>query len=108
DRELRIEWADSKNKQFPSKITLVGSAYALDHGIKLGMSLAELEKINQDIITFAGFGWDGGGWHYGFGGGKLAHLDSEGPTLSLRYSPDRAAYAANKDDTVIGEGQLFS
>jgi hypothetical protein len=43
------------------ELTKEGSTYPSKSGVKVGMTLAELEKLNAKPLTFFGFGWDYGG-----------------------------------------------
>ena len=80
-----------------SAITLVGKAWKFDSGLKLGMTIEEVEKINGKAYIVGGFDWDYGGYA-NFEGGKLA----EG--LSGRFSPTESSYP-NK---IMGEVQVPS
>lgn len=52
-------------------------------GVRVGSTLAELERLAAKPLTFSGFGWDyGGGTTWEEGGGAVG----------LRLSPDTAAY----------------
>jgi hypothetical protein len=43
------------------ELTNEGTTYPSKSGVKVGMTLTELEKLNAKPITFFGFGWDYGG-----------------------------------------------
>lgn len=43
------------------ELTKDGDAYSSKSGIKVGMTLTELEELNGKPFTFMGFGWDYGG-----------------------------------------------
>lgn len=63
-----------------SAIRLIGKAWKFSHGLKLGLTLTEVEKINGKPFTMSGFGWDYGGYA-NFEGGKLEGV------ASIRFSP---------------------
>lgn len=46
------------------KITIADSAYHTETGIRIGLSVADLEKALGKGFTFSGFGWDYGGRIY--------------------------------------------
>lgn len=58
------------------------SNWSTSDGIKIGMKLDDLARINGKPITFSGFGWDYGGFILSFNNGKLSQFDA-GMTLSL-------------------------
>lgn len=58
-----------------------GSHWAsAEHGVRVGTSLEELERLNGGPFIFSGFGWDYGGNIYDWLGGKL-----EGHSARLVY-----------------------
>lgn len=54
-----------------------GSRWRLDNGLRVGMSLAELVRLNGGPIRFSGFGWDYGGTVTAWNGGRLEHRDGD-------------------------------
>jgi hypothetical protein len=42
-------------------VRIVGAAWASKDGLRIGTTLAELEKLNGGAFNFSGFGWDYGG-----------------------------------------------
>jgi hypothetical protein len=57
--ELQIGFtADGKRIEF---IRIPGKAWKTKDGIRIGTTLAELERINGGPFKFLGFGWDNGG-----------------------------------------------
>ena len=49
---------------------VIGTAWKFENGLKAGMTIEEVEKINEKPFQISGFGWDYGG-HANFEGGKL-------------------------------------
>lgn len=98
DRELEIAWDPEKeDKKVVSEVIVIGKAWTFANGLKEGMSLAEVEKINGKPFKVAGFGWDYGGYA-NFEGGKL-----EGK-ISVRFDVKAQDYP----DSVTGERMVPS
>ena len=67
--ELQVGFTeDSKRIEF---IRIVGTRWQTKEGIRIGTSLAELERINGGPFQFSGFGWDYGGAVFTNPRGKL-------------------------------------
>lgn len=97
DRELQIIWDfDAVGKRI-SDIRILGKAWRFESGLKLGLSVEEVQQINGKPFKVSGFGWDYGGYA-DFEGGKLA----EG--VSVRFEPTERKFP----NSVIGEVQLLS
>ena len=85
------------------------SRWRTGDGISLGMSLAELERLNDGLLTITGFGWDYSGTVTNAAGGKLGFLGADGG-LFIRLNPSDASIEANKDafQSVLGDGEFRS
>ncbi len=98
DRELEIVWdPDTDKKQVVFDIRVMGKAWKFDNGLKSGMTVVEIEKINGKPFKIAGFDWDYGGYA-NFEGGKL---DGK---VSIRFSPS----TENVPEYLSGDKQLSS
>lgn len=98
DRELEIAWNPEKeDKKIVSEVIIIGKAWKFENGLKEGLGLAEVEKINGKPFKVAGFGWDYGGYA-NFEGGKL-----EGK-ISIRFDIKSDDYP----DSVSGDRMLPS
>ena len=98
DRELVIVWdPDNDKKQVVFDIRVVGTAWKFDNGLKAGMTVSEVEKINGKPFKIAGFEWDYGGYA-NFEGGKLAGK------VSIRFNPS----TENVPAYLSGDKQLSS
>jgi hypothetical protein len=98
DRELVIVWdPDNDKKQVVFDIRVVGTAWNFDNGLKAGMTVEEVEKINGKPFKIAGFEWDYGGYA-NFEGGKLAGK------VSIRFNPS----TENVPEYLSGDKQLSS
>lgn len=87
--------------------TLTRSQWRSTYKVTLGISIQELQKLNERPFTFSGFGWDYAGsvldWQKGILEGKgIAVQLSEGPTNpSTDLTPDEIA-------SVLGDVQVQS
>lgn len=75
---VKITWKDDRRRRFPQQIFLTAatsagfkSVWKTRHGIRLGTSLPELERLNGKPFLLSGFGWDYAGTIYSWEGGKL-------------------------------------
>ena len=90
-RRIEIVWADAAGRRLPAQATLRGAATAwrLPGGVTLGLSLEQVERLNDGGFEVAGFAWDGGGvvlsWHEG----RLA--ETLGPAVRVFFVTDEAA-----------------
>ncbi|MFO1482889.1 MAG: hypothetical protein U1F71_05920 [Verrucomicrobiaceae bacterium] len=83
ERELEIIWDPEKldqNKKIVFDVRIIGTAWKFENGLKAGMTIEEVEKINGKPFKIAGFSWDYGGFA-NFEGGKLA------AKVSIRFNP---------------------
>ncbi len=98
DRELVIVWdPDNDKKQVVFDVRVVGTAWKFENGLKAGMTVEEVEKINGKPFKIAGFEWDYGGYA-NFDGGKLSGK------ASIRFNPS----TENVPEYLSGDKQLSS
>jgi len=98
DRELEIVWdPDNDKKQVVFDIRVMGKDWKFENGLKSGMTVEEVEKINGKPFKIAGFEWDYGGYA-NFEGGKLAGK------VSIRFSPT----TENVPEYLSGDKQIAS
>ena len=98
DRELVLTWDPNNDKKLVVfDISVVGTAWKFDNGLKAGMTVEEVEKINGKPFKIAGFEWDYGGYA-NFEGGKLAGK------VSIRFNPS----TENIPEYLSGDKQLSS
>ncbi|WP_428654628.1 hypothetical protein [Runella sp.] len=111
--EAQILWKDTINYAKPDNVLIrpaegKPNQWLVEGGIKIGMTLIELEKINGKPFKIGGFGWDYGGFATDWQGGKLE--DKNGiANMSLRFDynseDEKLAPFAEK---VMGEGPFLS
>jgi hypothetical protein len=83
--ELLVVWQSDAIHQRIRSVQLIGRAWLLDNGLKLGLTPAQVEKINGSEFTVNGFGWEQGGFAT-ISKGTL----SEG--IRLRFAPVEKSY----------------
>lgn len=81
---LQFIWWDEDSLSGPSYIELPATRTA-PGGVRIGLSLAEVEALNGEAFTLLGFGWDYGG-SAGFETGALSDLPG-GCRLNLLFDP---------------------
>lgn len=84
ERKMEFAWFDEENRSHLSYVDFSG-AQILPGGVRIGMSVAEVEEINGEPFELGGFWWDYGG--YGMiASGTLAYAEG-GCHLTIRFSP---------------------
>lgn len=94
DKELEILFNPVGDEKEVWDIRIIGKAWKFENGLKLGMSLEAVEKINGGPFIILGFGWDYGGFA-NLEGGKLAGK------VSLRFEPGE-----NTDESLSGDQEI--
>lgn len=59
ERELEVVW--DEDGKIVRLVRVIGSAWTFENGLKAGMSVGEVEKINGKPFKIFGWGWDYGG-----------------------------------------------
>lgn len=108
-RRLEIIWADPTTQTRPERVDLRGESgrWAADPGIRLGMRLTDLERINGVPFTVMGFDWDYGGTVTNWRGGRLARKPSELPRIFIQLSPAETDTGAIRN-SVAGDREFSS
>jgi len=96
-RELEVIWAPDAAGKRISEVSLLGKTWKLDNGLRLGLGIEEVEKINGKPFTLSGFDWDYGGYAF-FDDGAL------GKGLTVRFSPTEENYSLE----IVGEKKVPS
>jgi hypothetical protein len=92
---LEIVWHDTVTRSRPARLILHGSVseWTVGPGISLGTSLQDLERLNRQPFTLAGFGWDYAGVITDWRGGALDSMIA-GAKLYLEPAPGQSESAA--------------
>lgn len=108
-RRLEIIWVDPKTRTRPERVDLRGESgrWAVDPGIRLGMRLTDLERVNGGPFTLTGFDWDYGGTVTNWKGGKLAGPASRRPRVFIQLSPAETDTGAVRN-AVSGDREFSS
>lgn len=105
EKELIIYWKESKAPYRTISMIEVShrnSPWKFANGVKVGMNLDELVKLNGNTaISFYGFGWDYGGTFINFNEGKLA---TDIPCFGGVFIPD----GKNRGNALSGDKPLRS
>jgi len=97
DRELELIYNQEGDEKIVTDVVVVGSAWTFECGLKVGMSIEEVERINGKPFKVAGFDWDYGGFA-NFEGGKLER------GVSVRFYPT----AEQVSEKLSGDVQIKS
>jgi hypothetical protein len=91
DRAMVFSWYDEENHAGLSGVQLAPSQIG-PGGVRVGMSVAEVEAINGEPFTISGFWWDYGGYA-GFNSGNLFGVEGD-CYVNLRFAvPDEISGA---------------
>jgi hypothetical protein len=106
-RRMEIIWQDTATRSLPSRIILRGerSRWHVGPGISLNTSLADLERLNGQPFTLAGFGWDYAGVITSWNGGSL---DSSLAQVKLYLDPGPMQYGSEPYNQVLGDQDYAS
>jgi hypothetical protein len=91
-RRLELMWADEQKRRGLVHVRLSDtSTWVAPNGLKIGMTLAEVEKHNGKPFTLSGFDWDYGGYVTDWKGGAFGAAIPGGCTVQVRFTvPDGA------------------
>ena len=100
ERVLVFSWWDEENRKGVNYLDLPPSISG-PHGVRVGMTVAEVEAINGEPFSIGGFWWDYGG--YGMiDSGKLFN-EGDGCYTSLRFAPADKDFGNLDVSSVSGE-----
>ena len=94
-----IKWKDTVNFKNPEWIEIHGdkSVWEIDNGIKIGVELKELVKLNGKHFSFSGFDWDYGGYT----NFEKGNLESDCYSVTLYY--DYKDLFENEWNQIVGD-----
>jgi hypothetical protein len=104
---LEIIWSEEQARSVPIVRVKDQSAWALANGLRVGMTLADVEKMNRKPFKLSGFGWDYGGWALDWDNGALGRPQPGGCLIGagFTYSEGAPEPSLNK---VSGENEFAS
>ena len=107
-RRVEVVWEDSLHRAIPSRVFLRGdrSLWKLPGDVTLGLSLADLERMNGRPFTLSGFGWDYEGVVISWAGGLLDTTLTSDVKVYLR--PARVDWARPEYARVQGDRTFTS
>jgi hypothetical protein len=104
---LEIIWTDHKARTKPSTVRVGGtSQWAVDNGLRIGMSIAEVEALNRKPFRLYGFGWELGGVMLDWLDGALSRLPG-GCSIQMRFGIAEQKQPA-AGHPAFGENELVS
>jgi hypothetical protein len=104
--KLEIIWGDEKARR-PTIRARDQSAWASANGIRIGMAIADIEKMNGKPFTLSGFDWDYGGRVKDWQGGELAKPLPGGCIVGVEFVHPEDSPEANLTK-VSGDGDFRS
>lgn len=110
DQTLDIAWRDRVNRSGISGITINSEIWNTKEGLRVGLTLAEVERLNNGPLTITGFGWDYGGVVASWEQGRLAPVWPNGERLVRTwFRATLESETANHDDYAATSGdRVFS
>ncbi len=105
ERRLQAVWWDEEGLAGLAHLMLP-PAYTAPGGVRIGMSVAEVEALNGEPFVVLGFGWDFGG-AAGFETGALADLPG-GCRLGLTFRETAELPAGADADAIMGDREVRS
>jgi len=86
-RSVEVVWWNEKSRKQPASVQTSGRNWVGPKGIRVGMTLDEVEALNGRPFTLYGFGWDFGGTSSDWKGGELSAVPG-GCSLFVIFSLD--------------------
>ena len=105
EREMQIRWWDEENLQYFAGVTLAKGDTG-PGGVKVGMPIEEVERINGQPFKLMGFFWDYGG-NAGFEAGNLGDVPG-GCFLGLHFYPMLEPLPEDISMAISGDIELSS
>ncbi len=95
ERELEVIWADGA--KVVEVVRVIGEAWTFENGLKAGMGIAEVEKLNGKPFKLFGWGWD-------YAGSAILEEGELAGKVMLTFDPG----AADIPDGLNGDIELSS
>jgi hypothetical protein len=106
-RRLEIIWNDEKARRGPTIRINQKSVWATASGVRLGLTLTEIERINGKPFKLYGFEWDFGGRSSNWQAGALGKPQPGGCNITVAFGYDDKARSADLDK-VSGDSEFLS
>jgi hypothetical protein len=109
DSKVEVVWWDAANRSRPQLVTVRAktSRWHTREGLRLGLNLRQVERINRRPFRISGFDWDYGGTATSWSGGALGRAYGQGCRMTARFSPANDSERPPIGRQVIGD-KLFS
>ena len=92
DRRLELIWADEKARRGLAAVNLSPtSRWIAPNGVRIGMTLDEIETLNGRPFALSGFDWDYGGYVTDWKGGTLDAAIPGGCKVQVRFTVPEGA-----------------
>jgi len=95
ERELEVVW--DENGKIVRLVRIIGTAWTFENGLKAGMTVEEVEKINGKPFKIFGWGWD-------YGGAAIIEEGELAGKVMLSFDPG----SAEIPEGLVGEVELSS
>jgi hypothetical protein len=105
EKSFEVYWFDEEKHERLSGFTVPQDGTG-PGGIKIGMAIKDVEKINGKVFKVGGFYWDYGGGA-NFEGGKLENVDGA-CFLGVTFAPSVETTSQKIGDAISGEKELKS
>lgn len=86
-RRVEIIWRDKKKYARPEWVRIPDESRWTAFGLRVGMPIAELQKLNGKPFVFSGFEWDYGGFVTNWRAGAAATLGGKACSVTVRLDP---------------------
>ncbi len=109
DPKARLEfiWNDEKARRAPMIRAKDQSAWTAANGLRIGLALADVEKMNGKPFKLSGFDWDYGGKVTDWQGGALGKPQPGGCIIGVEFVHPEDSPEANLTK-VTGDGEFRS
>jgi hypothetical protein len=106
---LEVIWQDERTRRRPALIRAKDqSAWGAANGIRIGTTLAEIERMNGKPFKLSGFDWDHGGRVTDWRGGALAKPQPGGCVLGIEFvhpedAPEESLTKVSGDREILSD-----
>ncbi len=105
---LELTWLDAETRSGVEAVHVKGRRWNTTEGVRLGITLKELEAINGAPFKIAGFGWDYSGAITSWEGGRLDSLTGRAGLSLIPKREDYSRVPAEELEPVMGDGVVSS